>query len=70
MAILPTSKPPLKPGPDHTSFNFTMYFRSGRRDGEKLQKDEGSTSRMNKLEIKRSGLFEIQRSHKQKYNQL
>ncbi len=35
------------------------HNRSGKRNGEKLQ-DEGSTSRMNRLEIKRSGLFEIQ----------
>ena len=32
------------------------------------QKDEGST-RMNRMETKRNGLYEIQRSHKQKYSQ-
>ena len=42
--------------PDGKQFR---HNRSGRRDGEKLQ-DEGPTSRMNRLEIKRSGLYEIQ----------
>ena len=42
--------------PDGKQFR---HNRSGRRDGEKLQ-DEDSTPRMNRLEIKRSGLFEIQ----------
>jgi hypothetical protein len=39
--------------------NSSDTTKSGKRDGEKLQ-DEGSTARMNKLEIKRRGLFEIQ----------
>ena len=51
--------------PDGKQFR---HNRSGRRDGEKLQ-DGDSTPRMNRLEIKRSGLFEIQDHTKQKYNQ-
>ncbi len=36
-----------------------FFFWNCQRDGEKLQ-DEGSTARMNRLEIKRSGLYGIQ----------
>ncbi len=42
--------------PDGKQFR---HNKSGRQDGEKLQ-DEGSTPRMNRLEIKGSGLYGIQ----------
>ncbi len=38
------------------------------KDGEKLQ-DEGSTPRMNRLEIKKKWTIWDSRSHMQKYNQ-
>jgi hypothetical protein len=38
------------------------------QEGEMVRtyKDEGSTTRMNRLEIKRNGVYEIQRPHKNK----
>ncbi len=53
--------------PDGKQFR---HNRSGRRDGEKLQ-NEGSTTRMNRLEIKKEVdylRFKITQK-KQKYNQ-
>ncbi len=40
----------------------------GGKDGEKLQ-DEGSTPRMNRLEIKEVDYMGFEITHKQKYNQ-
>jgi hypothetical protein len=44
------------------------HNRSGRRDGEELQ-DEGSSARMNRLEIKEVDYMRFKITHKQKYNQ-
>ncbi len=51
--------------PDGKQFR---HNRSGRRDGEKLQ-DEGSSERMNRLEIKKVDHMGFKITHKQKYNQ-
>ncbi len=51
--------------PDGKQFR---HNRSGRRDGEKLQ-DEGSSARMNRLEIKEVDYMGFKITHKQKYNQ-